>query len=117
MYRNQKTKDMIDEKRVPKNTVTRDIRQLAEPTGNIYESVVILAKRANQLAAIEKKEIVKSLEALKDIEHDTMDEVFNNAEQADVSKKFERRPKPSLVAIEEFKAGEIEFRKAHSDEI
>ena len=107
---------MIDEKRVPKNTVTRDIRQLAEPTGNIYESVVVLARRANQLAAIEKKEIVKSLEAVKEMEHDTMDEVFNNAEQAEVSKKFERKPKPALVAIEEFKAGDLEYRRAHSDE-
>ena len=53
---------METKKKIPNNTITRDIRNLAEPTGNIYESVVILYKRANQIAAAEKKELQKKLE-------------------------------------------------------
>ena len=54
--------DANSKKKVPGNTITRDIRTLAAPTGNIYESVVILYKRANQIAAAEKKELTKKLE-------------------------------------------------------
>ena len=64
-------------KKVPTNTITRDVKELAAPTGNIYESVVILYKRANQIALAEKKELNKKLEDFKN-ERDTMEEVFEN---------------------------------------
>ena len=63
----------MDKKNVPQNTVTRDIKYLAAPTGNIYETVVILAKRANQIALAEKKELNKKLEDFKN-DRDSMDE-------------------------------------------
>ena len=104
----------MDKKNVPQNTVTRDIKYLAAPTGNIYETVVILAKRANQIALAEKKELNKKLEDFKN-DRDSMDEVFENREQIEISKFYERQPKPVLVAVEEFQAGELSSRTARHD--
>lgn len=103
------------EKKIPNNTITRDIKNLAEPTGNIYESVVVLYKRANQIAAAEKKELAKKLEEFKS-DRDTMEEVFDNKEQIDVSKYYESKPKPDLVAISEFEAGELFYRVASQED-
>ena len=102
-------------KKVPTNTITRDVKELAAPTGNIYESVVILYKRANQIALAEKKELNKKLEDFKN-ERDTMEEVFENKEQIEISKYYERQPKPDLVAISEFENGELFYRKAKQEE-
>ncbi len=104
----------MDKKNVPQNTVTRDIKYLAAPTGNIYETVVILAKRANQIALAEKKELNKKLEDFKN-DRDSMDEVFENREQIEISKFYERQPKPVLVAVEEFMAEELSYRTARHD--
>ena len=71
---------MENKAKVPTNTITRDVKDLAEPTGNIYKSVVILYKRANQIALAEKKELTKKLEDFKN-DRDTMEEVFENKEQ------------------------------------
>ncbi len=106
----------MDKKKVPANTITRDVKYLAEPTGNIYETVAILYKRANQIAAAEKKELTKKLEDFKN-ERGTMEEMFENREQIEISKYYERQPKPGLVAIEEFLEGELDYRIAkHEDE-
>ena len=94
----------------------KDVRDLAAPTGNIYESVVVLYKRANQIAVAEKKELTKKLEDFKN-ERDTMDEVFENKEQIEISKYYERQPKPDLVAISEFEDGELYYRKAKTDDV
>ncbi|MBR5385644.1 MAG: DNA-directed RNA polymerase subunit omega [Bacteroidales bacterium] len=106
---------MDNKKKIPTNTITRDIKTLAAPTGNIYESVVVLYKRANQIAAAEKKELNKKLEEFRN-ERDTMEETFENKEQIEISKYYERQPKPDLVAISEFENGEIEFRIAKKEE-
>ena len=105
---------METKKKVPGNTITRDIKNLAEPTGNIYESVVVLYKRANQIALAEKKELSKKLEDFKN-ERDSMEEVFENKEQIEISKYYERQPKPDLVAIAEFENDELFYRKAKED--
>lgn len=105
---------MENKKKVPGNTVTRDVKYLAEPTGNIYESVVVLYKRANQIALAEKKELSKKLEDFKN-ERDTMEETFENKEQIEISKYYERQPKPDLVAIAEFENDELFYRKAKED--
>lgn len=102
-------------KKVPLNTITRDVKYLAEPTGNIYESVVVLYKRANQIALAEKKELNKKLEDFKN-ERDSIEEVFENKEQIEISKYYERQPKPDLVAISEFENGELFYRKAKKEE-
>jgi len=104
----------MDKSKVPTNTVTRDIKNLAAPTGNIYESVVVLYKRANQISLAEKKELSKKLEDFRN-ERDTMEEVFENKEQIEISKYYEKQPKPDLVAISEFEAGELFYRKAKED--
>ena len=98
-------------KKVPTNTITRDVKYLAQPTGNLYETVAILYKRANQIALAEKKELTKKLEDFKN-DRDTMGEVFENKEQIEISKYYERQPKPDLVAISEFEAGELYYRMA-----
>ena len=107
---------MDSKKKVPVNTVTRDIKNLAAPTGNIYESVVILYKRANQIAMAEKKELTKKLEEFRN-DRDTMEEVFENKEQIEISKYYERQPKPDLVAISEFENGDLYYREAGEEEI
>ncbi len=105
---------MDNKKKVPVNTITRDIKNLAAPTGNIYESVVILYKRANQISMAEKKELTKKLEEFRN-DHDTMDEVFENKEQIEISQYYERQPKPDLIAISEFENGDLFYRKAQSE--
>lgn len=104
----------MDKKNVPQNTITRDVKYLAAPTGNIYETVVILYKRANQIALAEKKEINKKLEDFKN-DRDSMDEVFENREQIEISKYYERQPKPVLVAVSEFENGELTYRMAKNE--
>ena len=104
----------MDTKKIPTNTITRDIKDLAAPTGNIYESVVILYKRANQIALAEKKELSKKLEDFKN-ERDNMAEVFENKEQIEISKYYERQPKPDLVASSEFQNGELYYRVADKE--
>ena len=101
-------------KKVPTNTITRDVKNLAAPTGNIYESVVILYKRANMIAAEEKKELTKKLEDLKN-DRDTMDEVFENREQIEISKFYEGLPKPTSLAIDEFLNDKIYWRKPEKE--
>ena len=105
---------MESKKKVPVNTVTRDIKNLAAPTGNIYESVVILYKRANQIAVAEKKELMKKLDEFRG-DRDTMEEVFENKEQIEISKYYERQPKPDLTPIAEFENGEFFYRKAQNE--
>ena len=102
-------------KKVPVNTITRDVKDLAAPTGNIYESVVIMYKRANQIAAAEKKELDKKLEDFRN-DRDTMEEVFENKEQIEISKYYERQPKPDLIAIKEFQEGELTYRFAGDED-
>lgn len=104
----------MDKKNVPQNTITRDVKYLAAPTGNIYETVVILYKRANQIALAEKKELNKKLEDFKN-DRDSMDKVFENREQIEISKYYERQPKPVLVAVSEFENGELTYRMAKNE--
>lgn len=115
MWNRHNRHKMANIKKVPLNTITRDLCELAAPTGNIYETVVILSKRANQIAAAEKKELTKKLEDFKN-ERDTMEEVFENREQIEISKYYERQPKPGLVAISEFENNQISYRIAKKDE-
>lgn len=102
---------MIDYKKTkaPTNTVTRDILDLAEETGNIYESVAIIGKRANQIGNEIKDELSKKLSEFAAY-NDSLDEVFENREQIEISRFYEKLPKPSLIATEEFVDGKVYFR-------
>jgi DNA-directed RNA polymerase subunit K/omega len=97
----------------PANTVTRDIEKFAAPTGNIYESVMVIAKRANQISAEIKQELSKKLEEFASVS-DNLEEVFENREQIEMSKYYEKLPKASLLAVQEFLDEKIYFRKAES---
>ena len=91
----------------PTNTVTRDIMDLCDETGNIYESVAIIGKRANQISLDIKNELSKKLQEFASVS-DNLDEVFENREQIEISRFYE--PKPSLIATQEFVEGKIYFR-------
>ena len=93
----------------PTNTVTQDILDLCEDTGNIYESVAIIAKRANQISVDLKTELSKKLQEFAS-NNDNLDEVFENREQIEISRYYEKLPKPSLIATQEFIDGKIYFR-------
>ena len=93
----------------PTNTVTRDIMDLCDETGNIYESVAIIGKRANQISLDIKNELSKKLQEFASVS-DNLDEVFENREQIEISRFYEKLPKPSLIATQEFVEGKIYFR-------
>ena len=93
----------------PTNTVTRDIMDLCDETGNIYESVAIIGKRANQISFDIKNELSKKLQEFASVS-DNLDEVFENREQIEISRFYEKLPKPSLIATQEFVEGKIYFR-------
>lgn len=90
-------------------TVTRDLRQFDTTTGNIYESVVVIAKRANQISAEIKEELNGKLAEFQPA-GDNLEEVFENREQIEISRQYERMPKPTLIAAQEFLQGDIYFR-------
>ena len=91
------------------STVTRDIMDLCDETGNIYESVAIIGKRANQISLDIKNELSKKLQEFASVS-DNLDEVFENREQIEISRFYEKLPKPSLIATQEFVEGKIYFR-------
>lgn len=91
-------------------TVTRDLVKLEEETGNVYESVMIIAKRANQISVELRQELNRKLEEFSSVT-DNLEEVFENREQIEISKFYERLPKPALIATEEFLDDEIYFRR------
>jgi DNA-directed RNA polymerase subunit K/omega len=93
----------------PTTTVTRDVRELDKDTGNIYESIVIISKRANQIASNMKEELHGKLAEFAS-SNDNLEEVFENREQIEISKHYERMPKPTLIAVDEFLNGKIYYR-------
>ncbi len=95
----------------PTTTVTRDMNSLSERTGNIYETVCIIGKRANQVSIDIKNELDKKLKEF-EIGNDNLDEVFENREQIEISRYYERLPKPVLIATKEYEDGEISYRMA-----
>lgn len=100
--------------KAPTNTVTRDIMNLCEETGNIYESVAIIGKRANQISADIKQELNQKLQEFATT-NDSLEEVFENREQIEISRYYERMPKATLIAIEEFEEGRVHHRKLVQD--
>ena len=91
-------------------TITRDLDKLEEKTGNIYETVMICAKRSNQISVEIKEELNRKLEEFANYT-DNLEEVFENREQIEISKFYERLPKQTLIALEEFENNQIYVRK------
>lgn len=100
---------------VPNSTVTRDVRQLDKNTGNIYESLVIIAKRANQISNNMKEELQNKLSEFAS-SNDNLEEVFENREQIEISKHYERMPKPTLIAVDEFLNDKVYFRNPSKEQ-
>ena len=98
----------------PTNTVTRDMADFASVTGNVYESISIMGKRSNQIAAEMKDELLKKLNEFSS-STDNLEEQFENHEQIEISRYYERLPKPTLIAAQEFLDDKIYFRDPAKD--
>ncbi len=95
--------------KAPSTTITRDLSEIDAETGSIYESVMIMSKRANQISVQMKDELSRKLEEFA-YYTDNLEEVFENREQIEISKFYERLPKPALLALEEYREGLIYYR-------
>ncbi|MDR0510472.1 MAG: DNA-directed RNA polymerase subunit omega [Rikenellaceae bacterium] len=105
----------MEKRPIPTSTVTRKITDIDAPTGNVYESVAIIARRANQIAAETKQELNRKLSEFS-TSTDSLEETFENREQIEISRFYERLPKPSIIATEEFLDGKIYFRRGGNEE-
>ena len=97
-------------------TTTRNLDQLEKDTGNIYETVIICAKRANQIGMEIKEELNRKLEEFA-YYTDNLEEVFENREQIEISKFYERMPKQTLIALDEYENEKIYIRKVENEDI
>jgi len=97
-----------------KEAITRTLRTFDEPTGNIYESVAILSKRANQIGKELKEELNRKIEEFATTS-DNLEEIFENREQIEIARFYEQLPKPTLLAIQEFLDDEIYYRNPAKD--
>ena len=93
----------------PTTTVTRDMMELCEDTGNVYETVAIIGKRANQISVEIKNDLSKKLAEFASY-NDNLEEVFENREQIEISRYYEKLPKPTLIATQEYLEGKVYYR-------
>ena len=97
-------------KNIPNNTVTRKLADFDHETGNVYKSINVIARRANQIASELKSELNRKLTDFATSSTDTMEETFENREQIEISRYYERLPKPAIIATEEFLDDEVYYR-------
>ncbi|MGL4993145.1 MAG: DNA-directed RNA polymerase subunit omega [Bacteroidales bacterium] len=102
--------------KAPTNTVTRDLTKMAEETGNVYETVRIIAKRANQISVEMKKDLEKKLQEFATT-NDNLEEVFENREQIEISRYYEKLPKPVLIATQEYLEGKVYFKNPTKEKL
>lgn len=95
--------------------ITRDINKIVEPTGNIYESVLVTSRRARQIAVKVKEELSGKLAEFASTV-DNLEEIFENREQIEISKHYERMPKPSLIAVDEFLHNKVYYRNPSKEQ-
>ena len=91
----------------PSNTVTRDMMKLSADTGNVYETVMIIGKRANQISVEMKQDLEKKLQEFASY---NLEEVFENREQIEISRYYEKLPKPTLIAAQEYEEGKVYYK-------
>src|ERR1700761_9125181 len=108
------TNNINNKPAVASSTVTRDLRDLDVKTGNVYESLVIMSKRANQISNNVKEELHQKLSEFAS-SNDNLEEVFENREQIEISKHYEKMPKPTLVAINEFLEEKVYYRNPQKE--
>ena len=97
-------------KNIPNNTVTRKLADFDHETGNVYKSINVIARRANQISADLKSELKSKLNEFSS-PTDSMEETCENREQIEISRYYERLPKPVIIATEEFLDDEVYYRK------
>ena len=95
--------------KAPTNTVTHDLMDFCKGTDNVYESIVIMGKRANQISAKMKEDLTKKLKEFA-TSNDSLEETFENREQIEISRYYEKLPKPTLIAAQEYVDHKIMFR-------
>ncbi len=95
-------------------TVTRNMQNFSDLTGNVYETVAMLSKRSNQIAAEMKHELLQKIEEYANVT-DNLEEVFENREQIEIVKYYEQLPKPTLIAIKEYLNEELEYRNPEKE--
>lgn len=95
--------------KAPNNTITRDMMELCADTGNVYETVSIIGKRANQIAVEMKSDLSKKLQEFASY-NDNLEETFENREQIEISRYYEKLPKPTLIAAQEYIEGNVYYR-------
>lgn len=100
--------------KAPHTTITRDMNKMSDEVGNIYETVAILGKRANQISQALKKELDSKLQDFS-VPQDGIDEVFENKEQIEISKSYERLPKATLIATQELVDHQLIYRNGSKD--
>ncbi|MDR0349162.1 MAG: DNA-directed RNA polymerase subunit omega [Tannerella sp.] len=93
----------------PKTTITRDMMDLSKETGNVYETVMVIVKRANQISSDIKRELEKKLQEFASY-NDNLEEVFENREQIEISRYYEKLPKSTLIAAQEYEEGKVYHR-------
>ena len=103
-------REMEIKKNIPNNTVTRKLADFDHETGNVYKSINVIARRANQIASELKSELNRKLTDFATSSTDTMEETFENREQIEISRYYERLPKPVIIATEEFLDDEVYYR-------
>src|SRR6478752_9658996 len=96
--------------------ITRDVEKITSPTGNVYQSVVVISRRARQISVNIKEELNNKLAEFATTV-DNLEEVFENREQIEISKFYERMPKPTTTATEEFLEGKLTFRMRAEPEV
>lgn len=98
----------------PVNTVTYNRNKVDEPTGNIYEAISIISRRADQINTEIKKELIEKLEEFATY-NDSLEEIFENKEQIEVSKFYEKLPKPHALAVQEWLDNKVYYRNTEED--
>jgi len=108
----------MDYKKVnaPTNTISRDMNSMSEEVGNVYETVKIIGKRANQISVETKAELDKKLQEFASF-NENIEEVFENREQIEISRYYEKLPKSVLIATQEFLEGKVYHRNPLKDKL
>jgi DNA-directed RNA polymerase subunit K/omega len=106
---------MIDTSNISVVVKPRDLNKINDLTGNLYNSVVVISKRANALSKEEKEELILKLAEFAP-KNDNLEEIFDNREQMEISAHYERLPKPTLVAMEELLEDRIYYRKVETSD-
>lgn len=96
--------------KIPSNTITRDLADFSEGTGNVYETLVAISKRSNVVSGRIKKELKQKLDDFANTT-DNLEEIFENREQIEISSYYEKLPKSVIIATEEYLAGELEMKR------